>query len=409
MYGPRGIEAQVPLGDLRARGGRTKIAGIYLPAQYANALPMIPHETAATSRPRKARVARRAAFLLAGLLVGGCGQSPVAPTAYSLTVLVRNEQQTPVAGAQVRISDGLNAGRTATSDATGNATLGNLQAGPFTLETSASGYQTVTQPVSLTASQALNVTMRFAPNTPPVVAVVVKSSYPNAPAGYVDLTESALLTASVVDPDSTPDKLSYEWTATSGTFTGTGMSVQWKPGSAGTATLTLLVIERYGPSNLLENRVTTTARVTVHDGKKESGDLTTLFLTEFSNSSLAAETVVRNFSSTYCAPGRAEELQQIIVNRNQLVITSSTISPPSARLNFAGVCDGFKAPTSGDACVTHSCEWISRYRSSGAVDHVKGTCQLTTVFDSAQDSWKLCWSLFDGVQVPSGLPSKWRF
>jgi hypothetical protein len=348
-----------------------------------------------------------AALAVLPVLSAACGgDSPTTPTptTYSLTVQVRNEQGGAVPGALARISDGANSGRNATSDATGNATMTGLSLGAFTLEVTASGYQDVKQSVTLSATLTTAVTLKVTANAPPVVTLAVKGTLAKEPSGYVDLSETATATATVTDAETAADKLTYEWSATSGTVTGTGPSVQWKPASAGAATLTLVVIEKYGPSNLLENRVTTTAKAAVHDGQKESGDVTTLFLKEFSDSTIPAATVVRNFSDS-CAAGKADEVADISDNRARYKILSNVIGAASVSLNFSGTCSYASKP--GDACVIQPCEWTSQVLATGASEHVRGTCYLTTVFDAPKDAWKLCWSNFQGVLLPSGRAIKW--
>ena len=112
--------------------------------------------------------------------------------------------------------------------------------------------------------------LKLTPNTPPAItALVAKGSLPNEPLNYSNAGEPLTVTATVSDAESTVDQLTFEWKADSGTFTGTGPSVKWQPATAGggggvTALLSVTVIEKYGPSNSLENKATSTLSVTVH-------------------------------------------------------------------------------------------------------------------------------------------------
>lgn len=365
---------------------------------------------------------RRAALvlLLISVVAVGCGGSDSAPTSptpttYTLSVQVRNEQQTAVANALARIIDGSNAGRNATSDQSGLATISGLSPGGFTLEVTAAGYGQAAQAVTLSGSQTVTVQMKLTPNLPPVIAsLVVQGTYPNEPQNYVDAGEVATVTAKIVDSETAADKMTYEWKADVGTITGTGgNSAKWQPpsnvGGSGvtSATLGVTVIEKYGPSDSLENKVSSEVKVSVHDSKKESADVASVFLADFSNSLVSADTAVRNFSASLCAAGKAEEFAQITDNRKRFKITSSAIGQATTIVNFGGTCNLGKP---GDSCVSMTCEWRSTYIDPtdpkfGTSDHVKGVCYLTTVFDSTRDAWKMCWSNFTGDLLPTG----WRF
>jgi hypothetical protein len=339
---------------------------------------------------------------------GGGKSTPItpSPTTFTLQVQVRDEQQRGIANALVRVTDGLNAGRNATTDQSGLATLSNLSAGGLTLEVTASGYGQVNQGVTLTGSQTATVQMKLTPNTAPIItALVAKGTLPNEPANYVDATEVATVTVSVSDPETPAERMTFEWKSDVGTFTGTGASVKWQPpgnvGGSGpsSATLSVTVIEKYGPGDTLENKAASTVRVVLHDSKKESGEVSKLFLDEFSNSDIKAETVVRNFSGTLCPEGKTAELGQVADNRRDLKITFAAIGQPTAFVNFGGTCE---LGMPGDACVNMTCEWRSTRLATGVSEHVKGTCYLTTVYDRDRDAWKLCWSSFSGSLLPTG-------
>jgi hypothetical protein len=361
---------------------------------------------------RACRLPALALLALLPLLSAACGSdsTPIqpTPTTYTLTVQVRSESQQAVNGALVRITDGSNAGRNASTDPSGSAILAGLSSGSFTIEVTATGYGQKTQSVNLTTSQTTTVELKLTPNNPPqITALVVKGTSPNEPANYVDAAETATVTVSISDAETTADKMTYEWKSDVGSFTGSGPNVSWQPpgnvgGSGPTkATLSVTVVEKYGPSNSLENRVSSTVTVVLHDSKKESGDVAMLFLTEFSNSSITDPNyIVRNFSTGLCPDGKADELKDVTANRASRTITSYKLGTPNVLLNFASVCDW---GARGDACVKLTCEWWDKPKTgTGAPGHVQGVCKLSTVYEQQTDAWKLCWSNFEGVSLPSG-------
>src|SRR5205814_4991471 len=86
------------------------------------------------------------------------------------------------------------------------------------------------------------------------------------------------VTAVVHDQETSPENLVYEWSATGGSFAGTGAMVRWiAPAVSGPSAfdLTLTVIERYtvavpgGGQEAHENRVTGTTTVQVNDSSRE--------------------------------------------------------------------------------------------------------------------------------------------
>src|SRR4051794_38394710 len=88
-------------------------------------------------------------------------------------------------------------------------------------------------------------------NLPVIDSITIQGTRPKEPAGFADMSESVDVTATVHDDETPADQLQYDWSATAGTFTGTGAKVTWTapaelPGSAsGTVTITLKVTEKY--------------------------------------------------------------------------------------------------------------------------------------------------------------------
>jgi hypothetical protein len=96
----------------------------------------------------------------------GSGGAPTAPTAaaptFQLAGTVRDASALiPLAGVRVSAADGLNTGKSTTSDAAGRYTLTGLVADSFTLRTQSGGYEDHLQDVRIT--QHTNVDIRLIP------------------------------------------------------------------------------------------------------------------------------------------------------------------------------------------------------------------------------------------------------
>ncbi len=237
---------------------------------------------------------------------------------------------------------------------------------------------------------------------PRINGLTAQSSRPRAPARVAEVEEEITVTAAVTDAETPAGDLVFEWTSESGTFTGTGASVKWSaPRPAQTPavnTLKLALIERYvtPDGSVHENRVEQSIAVSVHDSVKEVGDMALLFLDEFSNSTIPAETVVRNFS-TKCR-GRAFELSDVRDNREEYVINAYTIGAASVRIEYDGVCNTFPGrPRPADACTTVPVRWEVTRRSDGEPGVAQGVDHVTAIYDAGR--WHLCDSDFEGRSV----------
>jgi IPT/TIG domain len=245
-------------------------------------------------------------------------------------------------------------------------------------------------------------------NTSPVIqSIVAQGTQKSEPADFADVGETVAVTASVSDKETPPDQLTYEWSADVGTFSGSGAKVSWKAPASGptplTATLTLTVIEKYQTTDDTglpvdaENRVTDTAKVSVHDSVEEVGDMATLFLVNFSKSSVPVDTVMKDFSST--CRGTTDEREQVQANRENYVITAWSVGSPDVTVKFGAGCQTHNGPRSGDACSDSAVEWKSK-KSDGTTEDVAGVDQIAAVFLSGR--WWLCSSDFDGNNVATG-------
>ena len=233
------------------------------------------------------------------------------------------------------------------------------------------------------------------PNPPPVItSFVVQSTRSNAPSNFADLGEDVTATATVQDAETPVSRLTFEWSAEGGTFTGTGASVRWRAPTAITAPAQLKVtVKVTEPLDGASQSVSSTVTVRVHDSIKEISDLSVLFLTEFSEQKLPPENIIRNFYAG--CPGRIEELQDVRNNQTNYTITSYKISQPtSATVNFGGTCP-YQNKTGVDGCVQTPSEWKAIDKRTGLSETSIGTDQTTAVYRESR--WWLCDSNFNGT------------
>lgn len=257
------------------------------------------------------------------------------------------------------------------------------------------------------------------PNTAPVVSTLtVQPPRPDQPLSLASNGDRISLTAAVNDAETPASQLTYEWAAVPnvGTFAGTGAAVQWTAPSTVTSpqsvTLTLTVVERYQepdaqglPLNR-EHRVQRAVLIKVHNTVKEVSDMAVDFLTLFSNSNLAPEAVLHNFSRT-CDDGEGyrQEYGDIVVSRANVVILSHTITPPPYFFEYEfgadNACSRTAKSTPGDVCVEVPITWTDRNVGSTVVNPpVRGVDFVTGVYENAQ--WRLCHSRFDGINTVTG-------
>jgi IPT/TIG domain len=236
-------------------------------------------------------------------------------------------------------------------------------------------------------------------NQPPVIqSVTARGTRPNEPTGFADLNEEIDVTAVVTDAETTTDRLVYEWTGTDGTFSSSGPTVKWRAPASGStpfvANLKLVVVDRFQTTDgsglpiTFEHRVERTFTVKVHDSIKEVGGMATLFLENFSKSSVPVDEVMKDF--LVGCYGTAEERQQVADNRKNFTITSYSVGPPRVTVNFGGFCPS--GPKAGDACSVSDVRWDST-RTDGGKESVSGTDQVASVYRDSR--WWLCDSKFD--------------
>jgi hypothetical protein len=251
------------------------------------------------------------------------------------------------------------------------------------------------------------------PNLPPTVsAISALGPRPNQPAGMADLGESLSVGVSVTDAETSPSQLIYEWSATHGTFSGSGSTVSWQAPAAPaatplTVTATLAVVEPFvvfenGQPVSGEHRVERTRAIRVHDSPNEVRGMARQFLLDFSNSSVPVDTVMQNFSTT-CG-GAAAERADVEKNRCNFTITDYTVGDGTPVINFGGTCVLEDRVHGADACIVIPVRWVSTAKPDapacpvfegippGAQDVAEGLDQVTALYEGGQ--WRLCHSDF---------------
>ena len=234
-----------------------------------------------------------------------------------------------------------------------------------------------------------------ADTAPTISSVSAQGTRPNEPKNFADLDEELAVTAVVEDADTSADRLTFEWTAEEGTITGSGAKVTWRaPTDSATPKSVVLTLKVSDPGS---NTTTGTVSISLHNSRKEVGDLSRQFLLDFSDSKTTPAFVVRNFSkSPRCEKERDEEFAEIDANRNTYRITASNIGPATVKIQFASFPCSYQ-PVDGDACASVPSSWDSV--CAPGVTCVPGRSQgidwVTAVFEDSQ--WKLCASKFQGT------------
>lgn len=240
-------------------------------------------------------------------------------------------------------------------------------------------------------------------NAPPVVDGIAAS------APRVEVNSAVTLTATVRDAETAVGQLQFAWKADAGTFDGQGATVTWRPPAQITAptnyTISLTVTENYdaGARQNVVNANGPTVRV--HDSVKELGDLAMAFLRDFANSTVSANSCIRDFSVN-CS-GRDEERRDIEDNRRRYEVIGSSLRLTSVRLNADA--------TRGDMAV--ACSFTSRVVHCdppdpndpetlgcvvGNTGTLTGNCTMTGIYE--QDRWWLCTSNFNRIGLaPPGF------
>jgi hypothetical protein len=241
---------------------------------------------------------------------------------------------------------------------------------------------------------------------PSIDGIAVQGRRAGQPARFADVRETVDVVATVRDAETPVDELTYQWTATTGTFTGAGRAVTWTaPESASTpamVTITLKVIENYGhpgqPRNYSQE-VSGTQTLALHDSGREVGEMAVRFLTEFSKPQTNQDwqDVMRDFKAAACArPGEVDAERLDVVNHYEnFVMHAYTIGQPTVNVAFGGSCAFRPANLVGDACAITTVDWDSTDLRNGSRARTQGRSHISASYSTADTRWWLCGSHFE--------------
>lgn len=239
-------------------------------------------------------------------------------------------------------------------------------------------------------------------NTLPAIdGITVQGRRPRQPARFADVRETIDVSAAVRDAETPLEELTYQWTATAGTFSGTGRVVTWTaPDSIAqptTVTLTLRVIEAYGhpgQAKIFSQDTTSTEMLALHDSVAEVGKMTKDFLEAFSQPKTITDwrQVMQDFNRSVCpVPAEYDDERASVEEHIQnFTMHAYEIGQPGVAVNFGGVCS-FALP--GDACASARAMWDST--GPGGRDTARGVDHVTAVYSRTDRRWWLCSSRFE--------------
>lgn len=235
---------------------------------------------------------------------------------------------------------------------------------------------------------------------PSIDGIAVQGRRERQPARFADLRETVDVTATVRDTETPLEELTYQWTATAGTFNGTGRSVTWTaPDAAATpagVTLTLKVVENYGhpgQARTFSHEVSSSVTVALHDSVKEVGDMARQFLINFSTTTIKDwQVVMRDFNQSVCPVPREveDERRQVENHYTNFTMHRYEVGQAEVTVNFGGVCR-YNLP--GDACASARVMWDST--GPDGPGSTQGTDYLTAVYSTQDLRWWLCSSRYD--------------
>jgi len=209
-----------------------------------------------------------------------------------------------------------------------------------------------------------------APNNAPRVTLALSS-------GRVQMDREITAAALVTDDETPAAQMTYEWSATTGSFTGTGQGVRWRAGTEDrtpvTRTITVKVIEKHAGG---QHEVVATHTIVVNNSYKELSDIAGGFIADFSNSLLSPEFVVRNFHDS-CI-GKRQELADVTANRANYRITGSQWSVTDLTFNY----------DARIGLVTIRAQFTSIIKATGLTEVAIGDALLSGLY--VEDRWYLC-------------------
>lgn len=364
---------------------------------------------------------------IVSIVAAGCGStSPVSPTTPGLTVIaVSPSAVTTAGGTAITVAGtGFGADTALLIDgvpATGLTLTGSTSISATTPPHTAGAVSVVV--ISGGQSASFGGTFTYlAPsgtNAPPVISSISTTGlWTRQPSGFADVANPVDVAATVSDVETPLSQLTYSWTATLGTFTGSGATVKWTaPATLSTSptavVLTLKVTEAYVENGVAQvNTTSKSATLSVHDSQKEVLDLGQDFLDRFSQTAKypLAQDVVHNFSPT-CegGPGAGDEYDDVVKNRTSYEILSWKVEKlPPVTFDFGGHCGNPRGTFRGDACSSFAVQWQDKMieldprqpqRQVNSIGDTKGVDYVTAVLES--DRWRLCESIYEPNSSPS--------
>jgi hypothetical protein len=350
-----------------------------------------------------------------GLIVSACSSS-ISPSSTTLSAIVP-ASGTTLGGTMATITgETFSTGDLVTIGGTPATSVSVINATTLVVTTPGHAAGPVDVVVTTPAGQRASLPSAFtylAPatiNTPPVINSIVAQGRvgPREPPGFASLDETIAVAAAVTDAETPAAQLVFEWSADTGSFSGSGPNVSWTAPHSypapSTVMLMLTVRERYqttdagGAPVARENVVTGATPHRLHDSMREIDDLAVDFLVGFSQQ-LDPRYVVRNFTST--CPGAAAELSDVQKDNDQFVITSYVIGTPRTSLVFTGPGGCPLRGVFGDACAQVPVTWHSTNRGSGAAGVADGIDQVAAVLEN--DQWRLCASDFNSTTTSAAV------
>lgn len=235
---------------------------------------------------------------------------------------------------------------------------------------------------------------------PSIDGMTAQGRRPQQPPRFADLGETIDVSATVRDAETAVDELVYQWTATAGSFNGTGRNATWTaPTSAttpGMVTLTLKVVENYGhpgQARIYSHEVTSAVTVALHDSVKEVGDMSRNFLVAFSQPQSVRDwqQVMKDFNRSRCPDSSEYDSERVSVENHiaSFVMHTYDVGPASVRVAFGGRCEFNIA---GDACASVPVRWDST--GPDGRGSTAGTDYLSAIYVPADSRWWLCSSRY---------------
>jgi len=240
-------------------------------------------------------------------------------------------------------------------------------------------------------------------NAVPVVeSITIQGRRAGQPARFADLQETIDVRATVTDAETPVGELTYQWSATAGSFSGTGSTVTWTaPDSAttpGTVTITLKVVENYGhpgQAKIYSHEVTRTQTLALHNSADEIAKMAVAFLTKFSQPQAIKDwrDVMQDFDvqgGTCPDPDQIESERGDVERHYQnYVMNSYSIGAANVSVAFRAGCDvPGRTVRPGDACAAVPVIWNST--GPDGTGTTSGMDYISAAYSASASRWWLC-------------------